>query len=238
MAKLSLKFGCCFLLALAPVTFVPAQQGNPPPPPPSRPFERGSIDFSTRSLPKDEGEQKILAVLQEIGESQRSGNMIVPQEDGQILRLLAETAGAKHIVEIGTSVGYSGTWFCLALRRTGGKLTTFDIDPARAAKARENFKKAGVDGMVTLVEGDAHENVLKIQEPVDLIFLDADKQGYIDYIEKLLPKLRPGGLVIAHNMNQRMADPRYVKAITTNPELETVFLNMTSSGIGVSMKKR
>ena len=164
--------------------------------------------------------------------------MIVPQEDGQILRLLAETAGAKHIVEIGTSVGYSGTWFCLALRRTGGKLTTFDIDPARAAKARENFKKAGVDGMVTLVEGDAHENVLKIQEPVDLIFLDADKQGYIDYIEKLLPKLRPGGLVIAHNMNQRMADPRYVKAITTNPELETVFLNMTSSGIGVSMKKR
>lgn len=92
------------------------------------------MDFTTRSLPKDDGEQKILAVLAEIGQSQRSGNMLVPEEDGRILRLLAETSGAKHVVEVGTSVGYSGICFCLALRHSSGKLTTFEIDPGAQPK--------------------------------------------------------------------------------------------------------
>jgi predicted O-methyltransferase YrrM len=77
-----------------------------------------------------------------------------------------------------------------------------------------------------------------VEGPVDIVFLDADKEGYLDYLEKLLPKLRPGGLVIAHNMSERQADPKYLKAITTNPELETVFVSAGASGIGVSMKKR
>jgi predicted O-methyltransferase YrrM len=173
-----------------------------------------------------------------MNENQRRGNMTVPYGDGRILRVLAESLGAKHIVEIGASIGYSGTWFCLALSQTGGKLTTFEIDAGRAAKARENFKRAGVEGLVTLVEGDAHEEVKKLKEPIDLLFLDADKEGYLDYLNKLLPLVRPGGLIVAHNMDQRMADPRYVKAITSNPDLETLFVNMETSGIGVSLKKR
>jgi caffeoyl-CoA O-methyltransferase len=146
--------------------------------------------------------------------------------------------GAKHVVEIGTSIGYSGIWFCLALESTGGKLTTFEIDAQRAAMARKNFQRAGVEKRVTLIEGDAHQEVLKIKEPIDILFLDADKEGYLDYLQKLLPRVRPGGLIVAHNMNERQADPRYVKAITTNPELETVFLNAGADGIGVTMKKR
>jgi tRNA A58 N-methylase Trm61 len=67
--------------------------------------------------------------------------MNVPSEGGRFLRLLAEAIGAKNIVEIGTSNGYSGIWQCLALKATGGKLTTFEIDAQRAALARENFKK-------------------------------------------------------------------------------------------------
>ena len=169
---------------------------------------------------------------------QRQGSMSVPVQDGRILRLLAESINAKHVVELGTSIGYSGVWFCLALESTGGKLTTFDIDEGRAAKARENFKKAGVSDRVTLVLGDAHEEVQKVKDSIDLIFLDADKDGYLDYMKKLLPLLRPGGLVVAHNMNPRMADPEFVKAITTNSELETIFLNLETSGISVSMKKR
>ena len=70
------------------------------------------------------------------------------------------------------------------------------------------------------------------------MFLDADKQGYIDYLEKLLPLIRPGGLIIAHNMSPRMADPRYVEAITKNPNLESLFLLREGAGIGVTMKKR
>lgn len=194
--------------------------------------------LTARTLPKDDAEKKILEVLEDIGRTQRAGNMTVPEQDGRILRLFAETVNAKHVVELGTSVGYSGTWFCLALQKTGGKLTTFEIDADRAAKARANFKRAGVEKMVTLVEGDAHQEVLKLKGEIDLLFLDADKEGYIDYLNKLLPQLRPGGLVIAHNIDPRMADPAFIKAITSNPELETIFLNQETSGISVSLKKR
>jgi predicted O-methyltransferase YrrM len=152
--------------------------------------------------------------------------------------LLTESLGAKHVVELGTSTGLSGVWFCLALRQTTGKLTTFEIDAGRAAQARRNFQTAGVAELVTLIEGDAHEKLKEVKGPIDLVFLDADKTGYVDYLEKLLPRVRPGGLIVAHNMNEQHADPRYVQAITTNPELETVFLNLETSGIGVTMKKR
>lgn len=194
--------------------------------------------FKVTTLPKDDTERRILEVLADMGRSQRAGNMLVPEDDGRILRLLTESLGAKHVVEIGTSIGYSGTWFCLALRQTGGKLTTFEIDENRAAKARENFKRAGVESMVTLILGDAHKEVSKLEGPIDILFLDADKEGYIDYLQKLLPKVRAGGLVVAHNIDTRMAHPPFVKAITTDPQLETVFLNLETSGISVSMKKR
>ncbi len=164
--------------------------------------------------------------------------MNVPPEDGRLLRLFTEATNAGHVVEIGTSNGYSSIWFCLALKRTGGKLTTFEIDHDRATLARDNFKRAGVERIVTLIEGDAHEEVTKLKEPIDIIFLDADKSGYIDYINKLLPLLRPGGLILAHNMNLRQADPRYVEAITSDPDLETLFLHMQAAGVGVTLKKR
>ncbi len=200
--------------------------------------EGGAPSFEAAPVPKDDAEEKILAVLDDMNRNQRRRTMNVPMEDGRLLRLLAETIDAKHVVEIGTSSGYSTIWLCLALRTTGGKLVTHEINAERAAMARENFKRAGVDGIVTLVEGDAHEQVAKLKEPIDLLFLDADKQGYIDYLEKLLPLVRPGGLVVAHNMSPRQADPDYVKAVTTNPDLETIFLHMDAAGVGVTMKKR
>jgi len=194
--------------------------------------------FPSKTVPRTDREKAILAVLEDMDRNQRSGSMSVPPNDGRLLRILAESTGAKHVVEVGTSIGYSGLWFCLALEATDGKLTTFEIDEGRAAKARANFKRARVEDRVTIVMGDAHENVQRVEGPVDLVFLDADKTGYLDYLEKLLPKLRPGGLVVAHNMNNRQADPRFVEAITSNPDLETLFVNAGGSGIGVSMKKR
>ena len=158
--------------------------------------------------------------------------------DGRLLRMLAESIGAKNIVEIGTSTGESGIWFALALRSTGGHLFTHEIDAGRAKTAQENFQKAGVQDLVTIIVGDAHETVKQHKDPIDILFLDADKEGYLDYLEKLLPLVRPGGLIIAHNMNTRQADPNYVKAMTTNPELETLILLREGTGVGVTMKKR
>ena len=158
--------------------------------------------------------------------------MNVPEQDGRILRLLTETIGAKYVVEIGTSNGYSGIWFCLAMQATGGKLTTHDIDEGRASLARENFKRAGVDNMVTLVMGDAHENITKLKGPIDVVFIDADKEGYLDYLTKLLPLVRPGGLILSHNID--MIGQDYIDAITKNPNLETI----QAQGVTVTLKKR
>ena len=168
----------------------------------------------------------------------REGTSNVPREDGWMLRLLAEASGARNVVELGTSNGYSGLWFTLALSKTGGHLTTFDIDKGRFEMARNNFKKAGVDGIVTQVLGDAHKEVARLKDPIDLLCIDADKQGYLDYLTRLLPLVRPGGLIVAHNMARPLPDPAFVKAITTNPELETLFVNMESMGVGITLKKR
>lgn len=196
---------------------------------------RGRRNFSYDQYPPvaaDEEEKKILSILEDMKTNQSAGMKNVSIMDGRVLRLLTEAANAKHVVEIGTSNGYSGIWFSLALRNTGGKLTTHEIDQGRASLARENFKRAGVDKIVTLVEGDAHQTVTKIKEPIDIIFIDADKSGYPDYLNKLLPLLRPGGLILSHNIDSTGRD--YIDAITTNPNLETIqFL-----GVTVTMKKR
>jgi caffeoyl-CoA O-methyltransferase len=187
-------------------------------------------------LAKDEEEKRILEALQQARQGQRYAN--VSESDGRLLRLLTETSGAKLVVEIGTSTGESGLWFALALRKTGGKLITHDIDPGRAQVAADNFKKAGVDGLITIVLGDAHETVKNIEGPIDILCLDADKDGYLDYLDKLVPKIRPGGLIIAHNMVYPTPDPRYLEAITKNPDFDTSFLLMEGAGLGVTMKKR
>ena len=201
---------------------------------PSRPRAGRQSDSQLEKPPiaKDANEKKIFGVLENILRNQRYRN--VPPQDGRFLRIMAEAMNAKNIIEIGTSTGYSGIWFGMALQKTGGKLTTYEIDAQRAATARANFKKAGMADVITLVEGDAHEEVKKLKSPIDILFLDADKEGYIDYLNKLLPLVRPGGLVIAHNINPRMADPKFMEAITTKPNLETI----VRSEVSVTLKKR
>ncbi len=79
----------------------------------------------------------------------------------------------------------------------------------------------------------SHEKVKSLKGPIDMIFLDADKEGYIDYLNKLMPLLRPSGLIIAHNINRRQADPKFMEAITTNPNLETI----VRGGVSLTLKK-
>lgn len=213
---------------------------------------RGGVsesDLESRPLAQDDTEKRILAALDEMRRGPRFAN--VSYTDGRLLRLLAEAVGAQRIVEIGTSTGESATWLALAVEATGGQVYTHEIDQGRADVAAANFKKAGVDKLITIVMGDAHETVsrykdpndelfvnLQQQEAIDVLFLDADKEGYIDYLQKLMPLVRPGGLIIAHNMNTRQADLRFVKAITEDPQLETLILLREGTGVGVTLKKR
>lgn len=180
-------------------------------------------------------ERRILSAISDVDRGQRY--LSVPEADGRLLRVLAESIGARHAVELGTSTGYSGLWLLLALARTGGRLTTFEYDRDRQEVARANFERAGVLGRATLVLGDAHREISRLKAPIDLVFIDADKEGYLDYLRKLGPLVRAGGLIVAHNMASPPPDARYVEAVTTDPALETVFLNMDEAGIGVTLKK-
>lgn len=196
----------------------------------------GKRGFSaSAALPEGttDAERKALAVLKQSNdEGETFAN--VPVSDGRMLRILTESLGAKNVVEIGTSTGLSGIWFSMALQRTGGKLTTFEYDAGRAAMARKHFQQAGVDKLVTIVEGDAHKTIERLKEPIDVLFIDADKEGYTDYLQRLLPLVRPGGLILAHNID--MVED-YRKAVTSNAALDTVFY-MDGGGLGITMKKR
>ncbi|MGJ5817639.1 O-methyltransferase [Paludibaculum fermentans] len=187
----------------------------------------------TPSQPRTATEKLILSVLEEAVQADEVWAN-VPETDGRMLRLLAESTGAKNVVEIGTSTGLSGLWFCMALDRTHGHLTTFELDPRRAAIAQEHFRKAGVEKLVTIIQGDAHQNVKQLKLPIDIVFIDADKDGYLDYLTKLLPLVRPGGLILAHNVEMV---PEYMKAIAARPELETVVYSQ-GGGLAVTLKKR
>ncbi len=214
-----------------------AQQPPPRGPRPGGPPPQGGAPMHENPLmAKDDAEKKALAALEQARQGERFAN--VSTEDGRLLRQLTEAVNAQRVVELGTSTGESGIWFAMALRKTGGHLYTHDIDPERIKVAQRNFETAGVADLITIIEGDAHETIKQHQEPVDIVFLDADKEGYLDYLEKILPVVRPGGLIIAHNMRRPTPDPRYIKAITTNPDLDTSFLLMEGAGVGVTLKKR
>ncbi len=190
------------------------------------------------SIARTEAEKKIMSVINAMDSDFGEKYLSVSYADGQCLRLLTETADAKRVVEIGTSTGYSGLWFSLALSATGGKLITHEIDAGRLKIASENFKKAGVSDIVTTIQGDAHEAIKNIKGMIDIVFLDADKEGYVDYLNKLLPQVREGGLILAHNVDSRgMQNPEYFKAVTTNPDLETIFYEQ-GGGLAVTLKKR
>ncbi len=193
-------------------------------------------ELSKPPLPKDDGEKRILAAIEKARQGERYAN--VSTADGRLLRQLAESIGARRIVELGTSTGESGLWFSLALRKTGGKLYTHDIDPGRIAVARENFHQGGVEDLIVITEGDAHQTAVRNHDPIDLLFIDAEKPGYDAYLKELLPYVRPGGLIVAHNMRRPAPNPRYIEAITTNPNLDTSFVLMDGAGVGITLKKR
>jgi predicted O-methyltransferase YrrM len=175
-------------------------------------------------------------VIADYDRTQRPGSLSVPFEDGRLLRILAESVGATRVVEIGTSYGYSGLWLALALGATNGRLTTFEIDKGRLARARANFERAGVLSSVELVEGDAHLLVTGVKGPIDMVFSDADKEGYLDYVQKLVPVLRPGGLFVTHNVD--LAARGYLEAIGANRALESTLVDVGSGEIAVTLKKR
>ena len=141
----------------------------------------------------------------------------IPAETGQFLALLAAMAPQGNYLEIGTSAGYSTMWIALACRYLGRKLITYEILPEKVVLAKETFQTAGLEDVITLVEGDAI-TYLDSAEKIAFCFLDAEKEIYDQCYDKIVPKLLPGGILIADNaINHRETlQPMLDKALTDN----------------------
>lgn len=169
---------------------------------------------------------------------QNEGNLWnVNPDEGAFLRGLAERVHAKGGLEIGTSNGYSSIWIGMGLRKEGGHLLTLEIDEGRANLAQANFRAAGLDSVITLKLGDALKEVPKLRGPYDFVFIDAWKQDYVKYLNMVIPLVRPGGVIAAHNvtnLRDELAD--FIKAVQTNPQLRTTIENPGPGGFSVSYK--
>jgi caffeoyl-CoA O-methyltransferase len=120
--------------------------------------------------------------------------MLTGAVEGRLLETLVWIAQPRLIVELGTYSGYSAQFMAGALP-PDGRVITCELDPERAAFARERLR----DPRVQIREGPALETLATIDEPIDLAFVDADKEGYVGYYDALVPKLAPRGLLIADN---------------------------------------
>lgn len=123
----------------------------------------------------------------------------IPLETGKFIALLAAAAPEGAYLEIGTSGGYSTLWLALACKELGRRLITFEVLEEKVELAKETFKKAGVQDVVELVQGDARDHLHKYKN-VSFCFLDAEKDQYLDCYEKVIPNMEPGGLLVADNV--------------------------------------
>jgi caffeoyl-CoA O-methyltransferase len=185
--------------------------------PPSEPLVR--IASATRAWSRDPG-------------------MMIDEVEGRLLALLVAVSGARQILEIGTFSGYSAVAMAEALPRDG-HLTTLELVPEHAAKAREHVVLAGLEERVSVIEGPALDSVADLEGPFDLAFIDADKTAYPAYYDAVMAVMRPGGLIIADNvlrsgriLDEASADPGTVAVrefndrVASDPRVEVVLLTV------------
>jgi predicted O-methyltransferase YrrM len=176
----------------------------------------------------------------------------VSASEGKLLHLLARAIGAERILEIGTLGGYSTIWLARALPPQG-KLISLEIDARYAEIARRNLKSADLAKKVQVRIGPALESLSQLEAenegPFDLVFIDADKDGYVNYLRKAMPLLREGGLVLGDNtLPDAVLDSaaesgtkRYNAEVSARPDLISILVPVLRSrgidGLLISIKQ-
>ena len=177
------------------------------------------IDYETKHLDEIPSEKRLNCISKNIG---------------MFYNILLKSINAKNILEIGMSVGYSGLWFADAVmsnKQLNGQIITIDREKFKIDSARRNFEEAGADSLIKIREGEArkilHEIKAEFNENYfDFIFIDADKESYIEYFDLCLPLVRKGGIIAADNIlfperfNQIMAD--YLSHIRSKSNVQSV----------------
>ena len=194
----------------------------------------GEIDVYIEELfaPRDEALEAALK------ESRRAGlpEIQVSPNEGVLLGLLAQMVGARRILEIGTLGGYSAIHLARALPEDGAMIS-LEIDEHHAEVARKNVERAGLEDKVEIRVGDAKVLLARVVEreegPFDLVFIDADKEGYPEYLEWAMRLSRPGSLILADNTIRggSVLDPKDDSARATREFNEKLARDPRLSGI-------
>jgi len=160
--------------------------------------------------------------------------------DAMMLRILAESAGAKRGLEVGSANGFGAINMGIAFERTGGHLYTLEIDPQSVKECRENLKKVGLENTVTCIEGDALKTLPTLEGEFDFVFIDAVKRDYLKYLKIIEPKLKPGAVIVGDNVIQSArAMKDFLEYIQESPEYDTVIIRASmekKDGMSVSYK--
>lgn len=161
----------------------------------------------------------------------------VPFVDGQTLHDIIVKKGYKSALEIGTSTGHSTIWLAWAMSKTGGKVTTIELNERRQKQAMRNLTEAGLMDYVEFKLGNAHEIVKQLPGPFDFVFSDADKDWYKQYFLDVTPKLTKGGCFTAHNVIDGNTPQDYVQFVDDHKGFETNIDRKSRAGIQISYKK-
>jgi caffeoyl-CoA O-methyltransferase len=181
-------------------------------------------------------DEKVLPMLKHL--PYRHGGMNVTAEDGRLLYDIILDKGYKKGLEIGTSNGYSALWLGMAFKETGGSLITLEIEPQRAREARENFEHAGLDDIIDSRINDALKEIPALEGEFDFIFIDAWKPDYMKYLELILPKMKSGGVITAHNVTSQGSSMKdFLDEIQQNPKLRTTIDRSSRAGVAISYVK-
>jgi caffeoyl-CoA O-methyltransferase len=142
---------------------------------------------------------------------------------GELLYILARTTGAARIMELGTATGYSAIFLAQACSETGGRLTALEWDASLARRATENLAQAGLSPWSEVRCGNALDEMARTTDPVDLIFMDIEKEDYLAVLPHCTRIVRPGGLLLADNVGFADADP-FNRALHASPSWRSASL--------------
>jgi len=170
-------------------------------------------------------------------EQDRSKKMLNLEPDtARLISMLLQTSHSKHILEIGTSNGYSTIWLAWAAQTVGGQVTSIDRDEHKQVLAQKNLRRANLHHLVTLFCGDATDIVVSLPGPFDCIFFDADRLSAPSQLQVLLPKLTPDALLLADNVHSHPDEiAAYLAALEAFPGFEQLVVPI---GKGLSIAYR
>lgn len=198
-------------------------------------------------LSQAEFEKRAHKVLNSVDWAAEGGGAPTPDVDLRALYDMILHSRAKRVLEVGTAAGKSAIWMAMAVRQTGGKIITIEINKGRHEKALANFKKAGVSEYIDARLADAHALVKELPGPFDMVFVDADKEWSKNYFEALAPKVVEVGCIITHDTGAYFLarapgaagmTKEFLQYLKTRSDFETVNYDLPGGkGMTVSYKK-